>query len=175
MSDADPVRVERAPTQLSGRLAVVGAVLAAVAAASLTAAGGLLALAGTLLVVGGLGRCSRLLLMGGCAMLVGGAVLGGGSSGAALPALVGVGAGAYAWLVGEQAMNLGEQVGRRAPTRRVEAVHALSMGALVVVTGAVGYVAYLASAPTHPQFLVLLLLLSIVLMTYGSEAYAGDS
>lgn len=124
MTDVDPVTVDRRPAKLSGTLAVVGAALAALTAATASTTGLLVGLAGVALVAVGVGvGGTRTLGLGAVFAFV--AALWGGVDGAGAPVvLVGVLGALLAWDLGEQAIDVGRQVGRSAPTRRGELGHA---------------------------------------------------
>jgi hypothetical protein len=135
----DPVEVDHRPARLSGTLAVVAAALAALSAAAASQTGLVVGLASVALVavgvaVGGL----RTLGLGAAGAFV--AALLGGVDGASAPLVVaGVVGALLAWDLGEQAVNVGQQVGRSAPTRRGELGHAAASVA-VGATAAVGAV-----------------------------------
>ena len=98
-------------------------------------------MAGLVLLVAGVSKLragwERHLVTAGTALLLVGAVGSGiAREAGSLVLLASVVATVVAWDVGEQAINLGEQVGRQAETRGVEIVH--GVGALAVGAAAVG-------------------------------------
>lgn len=114
--------------------------LFAVAATGLAQPAGPLAAIGVVVATAGVARGSRRLLAIGTATTFAGLVLG---ALAGLPptfGLVGAGAALLLWDVGEHAIGLGEQVGRRADSRRALLVHlgasaAAVLGVIVVAIG----------------------------------------
>jgi hypothetical protein len=117
--------VDRSPTYLSSALAL-GAGAVATTAGTYSVVGLAGCVAGVLVLAAGLatGRQALVTLAGGT--LVGGVLVGVAGGAPALAALVGVAAALLAFDFGSTAVGLGEQLGREAPTLRLELVHAVA-------------------------------------------------
>ncbi|MFC7081235.1 DUF7519 family protein [Halorussus caseinilyticus] len=138
--------IDRSPARLSSALAVTAAALSAgtsALASTLALAGGA---AGLLAVTLGVVRGSRRAVTLGAAALLVGALVGGLLSGAPLLLLPGVIATVLAWDLGEQAINVGEQLGREAETTQLEATHAAGSTVVAVGAGGLGYGIFLVSS-----------------------------
>ncbi|MFW5948301.1 MAG: DUF7519 family protein, partial [Halolamina sp.] len=117
---------------------------------------------GVVVLLAGLAVASRRLLTNGGAVLLLGVLYAGYTGAPALPLLVGALLGVLAWDAGSNAVSVGEQLGKEAPTMRAEAVHATSsflVGTLAVV---VGYTVYVAAAGAQPMAVVFLLVIGAV-------------
>lgn len=136
-----------APARLSAGLAIAAAGVSVAAAGP---AGAPLGALGVVLIAAGVLRGARAAVTVGALLAVGG-VLAAGLASAPVPGLlVGTAAAVLAWDLGEQAINVGEHLGRVASTRRLELVHAAN-GTLVAVAGiAVGYGIFLVAAGRQP-------------------------
>ncbi len=141
---------------------MVGAGVCLLAAAlssptALSAAGVGVVVLGVGLLVGG----RRAVTAGGVALFA--AVVFGGVAGSGPELLlVGLLAAVFAWDVGENAIGLGEQLGRETDTTRVELVHAASTLSVGAVATAVGYGAYRAAGGGQPVTALVFLLLGVV-------------
>jgi len=69
------------------------------------------------------------------------------------------------WDFGEQAINVGEQLGREADTERLELTHAAASTIIAVAAGGVGYGIYLAGAGNQPMTALVFLLVAAVALT----------
>lgn len=150
-----------APARASGGLAVAAAGLSVAAAG---AAGAPLGATGVVLVGAGVHRGHRGAVTLGALLVVGGVLAAGLASTPTPGLLLGTAAAVLAWDLGEQAINVGEHLGRTASTRRLELVHAAT-GTLVAVVGiAVGYGLFLVAAGRQPvPALVVLVAAALVL------------
>lgn len=150
--------------------------LGAAALAGLTAVGGfgwwvLLSPAGVGLLGVGLHHGSRRLLSAGAAALVLASVITGLAGGGPARLVVAVAAAAVAWDLGEHAIGLGEQLGRRADTRRLEFLHAsAAVGVAAAAAGAV-YVAFALSGGGRPLAALLLLLVGVMALLAAVRAH----
>ncbi|WP_135826469.1 DUF7519 family protein [Halorussus ruber] len=157
--------IDRSPARLSSALAISAAALAAgtsALSATVALAGSLggLALFAVGVVVG-----SRRGLTLGAGVLLLSALVGGLLSGAAYLLLPGVIATVLAWDFGEQAVNVGEQLGRGADTTQLEVTHAAGSTVVGVGAGALGYGVYLVSSGGQPVTALVFLLLAAVVLT----------
>ena len=157
--------IDRSPTRLSSALAISAAGLAA----GTSALSGTVGLAGgaggfALLSVGVLLGSRRGVTLGATVLLV--AAFGGGLlSDAPYLLLPGVIATVLAWDLGEQAINVGEQLGREAGTTHLEATHAAGSTVVGVGAGGLGYGIYLVSSGGQPVTALVFLLLAVVVLT----------
>jgi hypothetical protein len=157
--------IDRSPARLSSALAISAAGLAA----GTSALSGTVGLAGgaggfALLSVGVLLGSRRGVTLGATVLLV--AAFGGGLlSDAPYLLLPGVIATVLAWDLGEQAINVGEQLGREAGTTHLEATHAAGSTVVGVGAGGLGYGIYLVSSGGQPVTALVFLLLAVVVLT----------
>lgn len=163
--DPEPVSLGEGPARLSAALALVAAGGAAVLAGTVTTAGLLVGLGGVGLLATGLAVGSAgAVALGAAGAFV--AVVTAGVAGGGVPAVVGGALGALlAWDFGEQALNVGEQVGRRPPTVRGEVGHAAASVAVGLATAVAVVVVYRAATGGLPALALALLALSAVLLT----------
>ena len=77
----------------------------------------------------------------------------------------GVIATVLAWDFGEQAISVGEQLGREADTTQLEITHAAGSTVVGVGAGALGYGIYLVSSGGQPVPTLVFLLLAAVVLT----------
>jgi hypothetical protein len=157
--------IDRSPARLSSALAVTAAALAAGTSALTTSLGLVVAVAGFLVVGVGVGWGSRRAVTLGAAALLVAALFGGLVSGAPYLLLPGVIATVLAWDLGEQAINVGEQLGRGADTTRLEVTHAAGSTVVGVGAGALGYGVYLVASGGQPVTALVFLLLAAVVLT----------
>ncbi|WP_207891180.1 DUF7519 family protein [Natrarchaeobius oligotrophus] len=165
----DGVELTRRPTKIAGGVSIGAIVIATAAVVATSATGGLLAVAGVGLVAVGLfggrpvGR-RRLVDYGSLATFAG--VVVAGLEGAAIePTLLATVAVVVAWDLGGSAIDLGEQLGREADTRRLEVVHAVSSALVGLATVTVGFGTYAVAAGGQPVGAVVLLLLAATFAT----------
>lgn len=168
MSDGLAVDVEHSPARISGTLAVVAALIAAVAsglASTLALVFGLLGLVGlaggvfALHSRGAVAVSTGLVFLG---VLVSGVV---GNSPAMLLAS-GVGT-VLALDLGQNAVSVGRQLTDDADTRRGEFAHAAASTVVGVVAAAVGYGIYWASAGGQPVGALVLLLVAALCLVWS--------
>lgn len=148
--------VDHSPTRLSGGLSV-GAGGVAVAAAG-TSAGAAIGVLGLVLLAGGAFRGSRRAVTIGALAAFAGVTVAGTMGAGPEPMLIGTAAAVLAWDFGEQAINLGEQLGQRARTRNAELVHAANSTLVAVAGIAVGYGLFLVAAGGQPMTALVVLL-----------------
>jgi hypothetical protein len=160
--EAETVRLDARP---SGTGTAIAGLVGFVAVAAQAPGGPAVAVGGVGLValVGGLRQgARRVVSLGVLGLLVG--VLVAGAVG--LPTellLVSAAASAVAWDVADQAVSLGEQVGRRADTARAEFVHAAGSALVATVAVAAAYLVFRTVAGGPVLALALLLLGAILL------------
>ena len=164
MSDAGVV--DHAPARASAVLSI-GALGTAVATVGLLGVpvGTLVAVAGVPFLLYGVLRGSRRGVSLGAFAVFGGVVLAGIVGAPPGPLLVGTAATVIAWDLGEQAINVGEQLGREARTVRGELVHAASGTVVGGLAIAAGYGVFALATGGQPlAALVLLLVAAIALV-----------
>lgn len=153
------------PAALSSVLAlgagVVAAVVPAITAPLALAAGGLGLLS---LTVGVLRGSRRATSLGAFALFVG-VLVAGVLAAPVEPLLVGGTATVLAWDFGQQAVTLGDQLGRDVETARAEFAHAGASTAVGAVTAGGGYLVFELSAGGQPVAAVVFLLLAVIVLT----------
>lgn len=152
--------VEREPTDQSRVLAVAAGTVATVIVAGYAPVAGAVAVVGLLGVVLGVVRGLHGAVTVGAATILGGVLYAGVNGAPPLPLVLGVAATVLAWDLGGFSIDLGEQLGREADTRRLEAVHAGGSVAVAAVTAGLGYGVYATATGGQPVGAVLLLLLA---------------
>lgn len=165
----DGVDLTRKPTLLSSAAALAAAILAALTAGLGSTTGLAFGAAGTGLLALGLAtgiRSRAAVDVGGVVLFFG--VVGGGLEAAVVaPTIVGTIATVLAWDVAHTAVDVGEQLGREAPTRRLEAVAIVSSLFVGLVAGTLGYAVYVFGAGGQPVAALVLLLLAAALIIVG--------
>lgn len=154
--------VDHSPARLSSGLSV-GAGGVAVAAAG-TSLGGAIGSAGLVLLAVGAILGTRRAVTIGALTAFGGVVASGALGAGPEPTLIGTAAAVLAWDFGEQAINLGEQLGREARTRNAELVHAANSTLVGVVGVTIGYGLFLAAAGGQPVTALVVLLAAALLI-----------
>ncbi|MFB6359996.1 MAG: hypothetical protein ABEH59_01600 [Halobacteriales archaeon] len=154
--------VDHSPTPLSSGLSI-GAGGLAVAAAG-TSAGAAIGVLGLVLLGAGALRASRRAVTVGALLVFGGVVLSGAMGAGPVPMLLGTAAAVLAWDLGEQAINLGEQLGADARTRNAELVHAANSTLVGVIGIAIGYGLFLVSSGGQPVTALVVLLAAALLI-----------
>jgi len=163
MSGGKLGRIDRAPARLSSVLALGAAVLT-----TATSAYSPLAFACTLLgglvLAAGLASGDRTAVTTAGGLLVVGVLLGGVAGAPVAPTLIGVTGGLLALDLGGMALGVGDQLGREAPTARLELVHAA--GSVLVGLGLVvgGLVVHETAAGGQPVTGVFGLVVAVVVL-----------
>lgn len=162
------VEIDTGPTTTSSMAAIGAAIVAAFTSAPF-------ALITLPLGIGAIGMIAWSLLRGGSRKLVslGTAslfisILISGGFGAPLEfLLLSTIATVLAWDIGQNAIGLGEQMGRRAETRRNEITHAAASTFVAFAAGGLGYLIYFTSSGGHPVSALALVLLGVVLLVWA--------
>ncbi|KAB1197143.1 MULTISPECIES: hypothetical protein [Haloferax] len=154
--------ITRRPTRSGAAIALSAAGLATLALAFTTATAAVGGLVGTLVIAAGLTRGSRRTLdaAGGVfflALLFAG--LGGVGTEALLLAAV---ASILAWDVAENALSVGEHLGRETDTTRLEIVHAATTLVVLTVGAGVVYAIWAVASGGQPIAAVVLLLVGAI-------------
>ena len=158
--------VDHSPARLSSVLSVSSMAVATLAIGLLGVPLATVAvLSGVALLALGVHRGSRRAVSLGAFAAFLGVLLAGVVGAAPEPLLVGATGVVLAWDLGEQAINVGEQLGRAARTTRGELVHAASGTAVGAVAVGLGYGVYVLATGGQPlAALVLLLVAAIALI-----------
>ncbi|WP_435335150.1 DUF7519 family protein [Haloarchaeobius sp. TZWWS8] len=170
MSDAGGARteVDRRPARLSALVTLGAGALAALAAALTASVGALGAAVGMAALAVGVVLGSQRLVHLGAAGLFGGLVFAGATGGgpaAELLLLVGTTASVLAWDVGQNAISIGQQLGREAETTRAELAHVAGSTVVGALTAGVAYGVYVVSTGGKPLPALALLLVAVVILT----------
>ncbi|WP_255167473.1 DUF7519 family protein [Natrononativus amylolyticus] len=163
--------ITRRPTRIASVVAAGAAIVAvaAVAMGSLNATAIAVLGAGTL--GAGLIRGHRLAVDVGSLFVFGGVVVSGIGSETVEPTMVATVATVVAWDLGQDSIDLGDQLGREAETARLEAVHVVSSLFVGLLAATLGYAVFAFAAGGQPAGAVVLLLLAacFVVMGLGSR------
>lgn len=156
--------VTRKPTTISA-VGAATATLVAVSVAAVTApSGGVVAITGGVLLGVGLLRGVGGAVDVGAGTVFLGVVLAGTQGATVETTVLGTLAAIVAWDLGNDAIELGIQLGREASTARLEVVHVVSSVAVGLVATTVGYGAYVFGTGGQPAAGVVLLLLAVVFL-----------
>ena len=162
------IGVSRGPVRIGVVLSMVAtaASLLALAAAGIPSGFGIGILGGALLVAGTLGGSRRILDY--AALVLFSAVVVSGVGGAHPgPLLVSLVALVVAWDAGEQAINVGEQLGREARTHRAVVVHVSTTTIVGLGGAAAGYGVYRLAGGGQPASALVFMLLGTVLIVWA--------
>lgn len=170
MSDADaadpePVAVEAGAAPTSAALALAAAGGAAVLAGTVTTTGLLAGLAGVGLLAVGLALGSAGAVTAGATGAFLGVLVAGVAGGGVLAVVGGTLCALLAGDLGEQALNVGEQVGRGPPTVRGELGHAAASAAVGLATAVGAVVVYRVATGGLAASSLLALSVAAVLLT----------
>lgn len=121
---------------------------------------------GAIIFAVGLVRSHQSALDAGALVVFAGIVVGGLEQTAVEPTVIGTISVVVAWDLGHSAVALGDQLGREAQTRRLEAVHVVSSLLIGLFAGTVGYATYVAGG-NQPVAAAVLLLLAAILLVVG--------
>ncbi|PSP77854.1 hypothetical protein BRC81_09245 [Halobacteriales archaeon QS_1_68_20] len=158
--------IDRSRQRLSGALAVAAGLLTLVVVALWSSSAAAVALGGLALVLAGVTRGSVAAVVAGSLVLFGGVIVAGLADAGPVWLLVGTLGAVLAWDFGEQAVTLGQQVGRHAATARGELVHAgVSLAVGVASVGVVALVFSTVDGGFHVGALVVLLVAALVLVS----------
>lgn len=160
-------RITRAPTYLSSGLSLSAALVAAAAMAVQSEIALLLCLVGIVALGAGLVAGIQPFVTVGAFGLVGGTIAGGVAGAPPLATLVAVTAAVLAWDLGGTAIVLGEQLGREAPTARLELLHAAGSGLVGIATIAAGFLVYETATGGQPVSGVFGLVLAVFVLIIG--------
>lgn len=166
--EQETVEVVRAPSRLGQVVALVAAAVGVVLTAPFAALALPFAVAGLAVVAGSLFVAhSRGWLSVGVGLILLGAIISGGYG--AVPVelmLVGVAAALLAFDVGQYTIGVGEQLGRQAPTRRLEVTHATASAIALTVASAFVYAVYLFAGDGRPASAVALSVIGAILLMW---------
>lgn len=157
--------IDRSPARVSQLLSVIAASVALGTSALFGSVGALFGLLGLLVIAVGVARGSRRLLTIGAFVLLVGILSGSLVSAPPELLLPGAIATVLAWDFGEQAINVGEQLGREANTQTLEIMHAASSTIVGIAAGALGYGVYLAGGGGQPVTALVFLLIAMLALT----------
>lgn len=162
--DSPGVAVDNGPLRPLQAVSILSAVVAAATTTPFTTLSLPFGVAGVFVLVGSITvRASVGWLTAGVGLIGTGAIVAGGF-GVVPPAVfvLAVGAVAVAWDAGQYGIVLGEQLGRQAPSRRLQLVHVASTVLVVTVAGGVAYFGYLFGSGGRPGAAVALVVLGAV-------------
>ena len=160
--------IDRGPSRTGIMLATVAMLgsLAALTFSGVPSGLGIGAL-GAIALLGGTYTGSRKVLDVAAVVLFVGILFAGIGGGRALHLLVSLVGLVIAWDVSEHAISVGEQLGREAPTRRLELVHAAESSLVGAGGAAVGYGVFRVAGGNQPASSLVILLLGGVLITWA--------
>lgn len=160
-------RITRSPTLLSSGLSLGAALVAAAAMGVQSDIALLSCVVGVLALAVGLVVGTQPLVTAGGAALVAGTIAGGIAGAPPLAALIAITGAVLSWDLGGTAIVLGEQLGREAPTTRLELVHAGASVAVGAATVAGGFLVYETATEGQPVSGVFGLVLAVFVLIVG--------
>ncbi|WP_439025781.1 DUF7519 family protein [Haloarchaeobius sp. DT45] len=163
-----PAEIDRRPVRLSAVVALGAGAFAALAAVLTASAGVIGGAIGMLALAPGVVLGYRRLVHLGAVGLLGGLVFAGATGSgpsAELLMLVGTTATVLAWDVGQNAIGLGEQLGRETETTRAELAHIGGSVTVGVLTAGTAFGVYQVATEGQPLVALALLLVAVVILT----------
>lgn len=157
-------RLDRSPTLVSSGISIGAGVVTTVSTGIQSELSLLFCAVGVVVLGAGLVAASQALVTTGSGSLVFGTIAGGIAGAPALATLVGITAAILAWDAGGTAIGLGEQLGREAPTARLELVHATASGVVGLATVGAGYLIYDTATGGQPVSAVFGLLVAVLVL-----------
>lgn len=156
--------IDRTPRPLSSGAGLVAAVLAVVAISPYAPTGVMIGVAGLGLLLVGLVRANRTgATIGSLALFAGSIVAGAGNAPVAVT-LFAIVVSVLAYDFTTTGIDLGDQLGREADTRRLELVRIGLTTAVGVVAGTSGYAVFLLGTGGQPVSVLAVLLLAVVIL-----------
>ncbi len=155
-------RIDRGPTELGSRVAIVFAAVAVLLAALTSLTGLSISAIGAFAFGFGTVRGSRRWSNAGAVGIGGGHLLGAAAGAPVELVLLGMVATVVAWDVGEHATSLGEQVGSETRTVRNEVVHLTASVAVGAGGALVSYVVFRTAAGGRPTAALAMLLFGVI-------------
>ncbi|WP_435360522.1 DUF7519 family protein [Haloarchaeobius sp. DFWS5] len=163
-----PGEIDRRPARLSALVALGAGALAALAAVLTGSAGVIGAAIGMAALAPGVVLGSRRLVHIGAVGLFGGLVFAGATGtapAAELLMLVGTTGTVLAWDVGQNAIGIGEQLGRGADTSRAELAHVGGSTVVGILTAGSAFGVYQVATEGQPLTALALMILAVVILT----------
>lgn len=154
----DAVTVDTSPARISGVMAVLASIVAVGAATLVSMLALIFGILGILGIAAGATVGSRPAVSIGSASLVVALLIGGGFGTPVEMMLVAIIAVVLAWDLGHYAIEMGEQLGRTAPTHKAELAHAGGSTFVGILAAGFGYAVY-TGAPTEQPISALIFLL----------------
>jgi len=153
------------PPRFSAWLSVSLSVVATLALLSASGTGLTVGAVAVTLLFTGVIRSERRLVDAAAATFLAGIGVVGIEGAPPVPLVVAAAAAVGAWDVGENAIGVGEQLGRAADTRRAELAHAATTLGLAGGTAVVGLVGFRLTTSTQPVTTVAVLVVAVVALT----------
>lgn len=159
--------IDRSPTPVAGWIAIAAGLVAAASVGVYTWSGLVAGAIGVLGLVAGvaLGRESTVSVA--ASVLLAAVILAAAEGTPPVIVLVAAVATVLAWDVGRYAIGLGAQLGRDAPTTRIELVHAAASGVVGVVTAGIGFGIFRSTATGQPMIALVYLLLAALIVVFA--------
>lgn len=162
------VDIDDSPTKASTTAAIVAAVVGALTSAPFAVLALPLGIGGIGMIAFGLvRRPSRTLVSLGTACLFLSVIVASGFGTPVEFLLLSTIAIVLAWDFGQNAIGLGEQMGRHAQTKRNELIHAAASTIIVFVAAGLGYGMYLGASGGQPVSALAVLLLGLVFLMWA--------
>lgn len=163
------VDIDHRPTKASSIAAVLAAVIASLTSAPFALLAAPLGFGGAVIIAAGLftGDGNRAWVTIGAAGLFLSVLIAGTFGTPPELLLFSMAATILAWNFGQNAIGLGDQLGRHSKTRRNEIVHASVSVIVAIVVAGFGYVVFAAAAGGQPLAALGLMLLGAVILTWA--------
>lgn len=167
-AERQQVDIDNDPTTVSSAGAIIAALVAAFTSSPFALIALPLGLGGVGMIAGTLFRNgSRRLISLGTASLFISIVISGGFGAPVELLLVSTIATVLAWDLGQNAISLGEQMGRQTETQRNEVIHAAASAIVGAAGAGLGYLIYLTSAGGYPISALVLIVLGIIFLLWS--------
>jgi len=170
-TDPQRVQIDHSPSKLSAIVATVAAAIAAATSAPFQVLTLPLGLSRIAAVAAGLWVTeSRTWVSIGAASLILSILLSGSLGTPTELLLISMVATVVAWDVGQNAISLGEQMGRHSTTRRNEIIHGSASAVVSLAAGGLAYVIYLTASGGQPVAALSMMALGLVFMIWAIRA-----
>lgn len=162
----ETVSIDTSPTRVSGAIAISAAVIAVVTSTLVSMLALIFGILGILGVAAGVTIGSRAAVSFGIIGLVGGLIIGGLLGSPVMLVIIGMVGIIIAWDLGHHSIDLGEQLGRSAPTIKGELFHAGGSVLVGAIAAGIIYAVFMASPTEQPISALIFIVLGAVFFAW---------
>lgn len=162
----ETISIDNSPTRVSAAIAVSAAIIAVATATLVSMLALIFGILGILGVAGGVTIGSRAAVSFGVISLVAGLIIGGILGSPVMMVMIGMIGVVIAWDLGHHSIDLGEQLGRSAPTIKGELFHAGGSVFVGALAAGILYVVFMASPTEQPISALIFIVLGAVFFAW---------